>query len=147
MNNKVENKDPSTQRESFTELLGKLAANAAEVFHDEIELVIQGIHEKVRVVRSGVLTVATGAVHQFCRIPVSLRCIDHRTHLLHGPRHCGACDRSGACFNRCRHCLHRLQEIEEINYHKKQCEHLKGVQGMTEREHPSKHKGSGYRAQ
>ena len=65
MNNKAENKDPSTQRESFTELLGQLAANAAEVFHDEIELVIQGIHEKVRVVRSGVLTVATGAVISF----------------------------------------------------------------------------------
>jgi hypothetical protein len=65
MNNKVVNKDPSTQRESFTELLGQLAANAAGIFHDEIELVIQGIHEKVQVVRSGVLTVATGAVISF----------------------------------------------------------------------------------
>jgi VIT1/CCC1 family predicted Fe2+/Mn2+ transporter len=65
MNNKVVNKDPSTQRESFTELLGQLAANAAGIFHDEIELVIQGIHEKVRAVRSGVLTVATGAVISF----------------------------------------------------------------------------------
>jgi VIT1/CCC1 family predicted Fe2+/Mn2+ transporter len=65
MNNKAENKDPSTQRESFTELLGQLAANAADIFHDEIELVIQGIHENVRAVRSGVLTVATGAVISF----------------------------------------------------------------------------------
>jgi hypothetical protein len=65
MNNKVENKDPSTQRESITELLRQLVANAAEVFHDEIELVIQGIHEKVKVVRSGVLTVATGAIISF----------------------------------------------------------------------------------
>jgi hypothetical protein len=65
MNNKAENKDPSTQRESFTELLGQLAANAAGIFHDEIELVIQGIHEKVRAVRSGVLTVAAAAVISF----------------------------------------------------------------------------------
>jgi hypothetical protein len=65
MNNKVENKDPAPQRESITELLGQLVANAAEVFHDEIELVIQRIHEKVKVVRSGVLTVATGAVISF----------------------------------------------------------------------------------
>ena len=65
MNNKVVNKDSSTQRESFTDLLGQLAANAAGIFHDEIELVIQGIHEKVRVVRSGVLPVATGAAISF----------------------------------------------------------------------------------
>ena len=65
MNNKVENKGPATQRESITELLGQLVANAAAVFHDEIELVIQRIQEKVRVVRSGVLTVATGAIISF----------------------------------------------------------------------------------
>ena len=65
MTNIVVNKDPSTQRESFTELLGQLAANAAGIFHDEIELVIQGIREKVRAVRSGVLTVAAGAVISF----------------------------------------------------------------------------------
>jgi hypothetical protein len=65
MNNKVVNKDPSTQRESFTELLGQLAANAAGIYHDEIELAIQGIHEKVRAARSGALTVATGAVISF----------------------------------------------------------------------------------
>jgi hypothetical protein len=65
MNNKVENKGPAAQRESITELLGQLVANAAEVFHDEIELVIQRIHEKARVVRSGVLTVATGAIISF----------------------------------------------------------------------------------
>ena len=65
MNNKVVNKDPTIQRESFTELLGQLASNSAAVVHDEIELVIQGIREKVRAVRSGVLTVATGAVVSF----------------------------------------------------------------------------------
>ena len=65
MNNKVVNKDPTTQRESFTELLGQLANNSAARVHDEIELVIQGIREKVRAVRSGVLTVATGAVISF----------------------------------------------------------------------------------
>ena len=65
MNNKVENKEPAKQGESITELLGQLAANAAAIFHDEIELVIQGIHEKVRGVRSGVLAIATGAVISF----------------------------------------------------------------------------------
>ena len=31
---------------SFAELLGQLANNSAAVFHNEIEFVIQGIHEK-----------------------------------------------------------------------------------------------------
>ena len=62
MNNKVVNKEPATQHESFTELLGQLANNSAAVVHDEIELVIQGVREKMRAVRSGVLTVATAAV-------------------------------------------------------------------------------------
>ncbi len=65
MNNKVVNKDPATQRESFSELLGQLANNLAARFHDEIELVIQGIREKVRAIRSGVLTVAIGAIISF----------------------------------------------------------------------------------
>jgi hypothetical protein len=55
------NNRPATQRTYFTELLGQLAHNSAAVFHDEIKLVIQGIRENVRAVRSGVLTVATGA--------------------------------------------------------------------------------------
>jgi hypothetical protein len=62
MNNKAVNKDPTTKRDSFTELLGQLANNLACVVHDEIELVIQGIREKVGAVRGGVLTVATGVV-------------------------------------------------------------------------------------
>jgi VIT1/CCC1 family predicted Fe2+/Mn2+ transporter len=61
MNNKAVNKNPTTQRESFTELLGQLANNSATVFHDEIELVIQRIRKKLRAARSGILTVATGA--------------------------------------------------------------------------------------
>jgi VIT1/CCC1 family predicted Fe2+/Mn2+ transporter len=65
MDNKVITKDPTTQRESFTELLGQLAGNLAAVVHDEIELVIQGIREKGRAVRSGVLTVVAGAVISF----------------------------------------------------------------------------------
>ena len=65
MNNKVVNKDPTTQRESLTELLGQLANNSAAIFHDEIELVVQRIREEVRADRSGVLTVATGAVISF----------------------------------------------------------------------------------
>ena len=65
MNNNAINKDPTTQRESFTELLGQLASNSATVVHDEIELVIQGIREKVRADRNAVLTVATGAIIGF----------------------------------------------------------------------------------
>ncbi|MFH0997503.1 MAG: phage holin family protein [Pseudomonadota bacterium] len=65
MNNKVVNKGAATQRESLTELLGRLANNSAAVVRDEIELVIQGIREKERNVRSGVLTVAAGSVFIF----------------------------------------------------------------------------------
>ena len=68
MNNKVVNKEPTTQRESFSELLGQLANNSAKVVHDEIEFVIQAIREKVRAVRSGVLMVATGAVISFAAL-------------------------------------------------------------------------------
>ena len=115
MNNKAVNKDPTTQRESFTELLGQLANNSAAVVHDEIELVIQGVREKVEGRSQRSLDGRDRSGHRFCRIPVSLRCIDHRTHFLYGPRHCGACHWSGACFHRCRHCLHRLQAIEAID--------------------------------
>ena len=65
MNNNMANRDPATQRESLSELLGQLASNSAAVVHDEIELVIQGIREMVRAVRSGVLTIAIGAVISF----------------------------------------------------------------------------------
>ena len=65
MNNNVVNKDPATQRGAFPELLGQLVNNATSMFRDEIELVVQGIREKVRAVRSGVLIVATGAVISF----------------------------------------------------------------------------------
>jgi hypothetical protein len=65
MTNKVVNKDSTTKHESFTELLGQLANNSATVVHDEIKLVIQGIREKMRAVRSGILTVAIGAVVSF----------------------------------------------------------------------------------
>jgi len=62
MNNMETKRVPATQRESFTELLGQLASNSSTMVHDEIELVIQGIREKERDVRSAALTVATGAV-------------------------------------------------------------------------------------
>jgi len=65
MNNNVVNKKPATQRESFTELLGRLVSNSAAVVHDEIELVIQRIREKMKAVRGGVLTVAIGSVISF----------------------------------------------------------------------------------
>jgi VIT1/CCC1 family predicted Fe2+/Mn2+ transporter len=65
MNNNVANKDPTTERESFSELLGQLANSLAGRVHDEIELLIQGIRENVRAVRSGVLTIATGVLIGF----------------------------------------------------------------------------------
>jgi VIT1/CCC1 family predicted Fe2+/Mn2+ transporter len=68
MNNGVVNKEPATQRESFTELLGQLANNSAAVVHDEIELVIQVIREKAAAARRGVLTIVTGAVISFAAI-------------------------------------------------------------------------------
>ena len=64
-NNRVVNKEPATQRESFTELLGQLAKNSAAVIHDEIELVIQRVRETVRAARGGVFSIATGAVIVF----------------------------------------------------------------------------------
>ena len=65
MNNKAVNNDSKIQRESFTELLEQLTSNSAALVHDEIELVIQGIREKVRAVRSGVIIVAIGTVISF----------------------------------------------------------------------------------
>jgi len=65
MNSKITDRNPAAQRESLTELLGQLAGKSAVVVHDEIELVIQGIREKVRAVRRGVLTVAAGAAISF----------------------------------------------------------------------------------
>ena len=65
MSNQAVNQDLTTQRESFTELLGQLATHSAAVVHDEIDLLIQGVREKVRAVRSGALTIAIGAVIGF----------------------------------------------------------------------------------
>ena len=65
MNIKAVNKDPATRHESFTELFEQIASNSAAVVHDEIELVKQVVREKMRAVRSGVLTVATGAAIGF----------------------------------------------------------------------------------
>jgi hypothetical protein len=65
MNIDVENKDPAAQRESFSELLGQLFKYSAVMVHDEIELVIQGIREKVRSIRNGALMVASGVFISF----------------------------------------------------------------------------------
>jgi len=62
MDNKEVNNDSTAHRESFTELIGRLANDSAAVFHDEIELVSQGIREKMVAARSGALTIVTGAV-------------------------------------------------------------------------------------
>jgi hypothetical protein len=65
MKNKVVNKDPTTLRDSFSELLGQLANTSADVVRDEIELAIQQISEKATAVRSGILTVAIGTAINF----------------------------------------------------------------------------------
>jgi len=62
MNNKAVKQDPTTQRESFSELLEQLAKNSSAVVHNEIQLVIQRISEMVNAVRSGVLLIVTVAV-------------------------------------------------------------------------------------
>ena len=56
------NTNPSAQRESVSALLGQVILHCAAVIHSEIELVIQGIREKVVAVDSGALTLLTGAV-------------------------------------------------------------------------------------
>jgi hypothetical protein len=61
MNNKLVYKDTRAQRDSFSELLGQLANNSATVVHDEIELAIRGIREKMTAGGSGVITVVIGA--------------------------------------------------------------------------------------
>ena len=65
MNSKVENRRPKSEIITFTELLGQLANNLAALIHNEIELMTQGVREKVGVVRSGVLIVAIGVVISF----------------------------------------------------------------------------------
>jgi len=62
MNNKAVKQDPTTQRESFSELLEQLAKNSSAVVHNEIQLVIQRISEMVKAIRSGVLLIVTVAV-------------------------------------------------------------------------------------
>jgi|SRR5665647_1302264 len=61
MSNKSVDKDAGAQNESFSELLVQLAKSSAVVVHDEIELVIQRVHEMVKAARNGVLLIATGA--------------------------------------------------------------------------------------
>lgn len=65
MEHKALTKDAVHERESLTDLLSQLASNSAAVVHDEIELVIQKGREKVRLVRSGVVTMAVAGVIGF----------------------------------------------------------------------------------
>ena len=67
-NNKVVKQDPTTQHESFSELLEQLAKNSSAVVHNEIQLVIQRISETVTAVRGGVLLIVTGAVFSFAAV-------------------------------------------------------------------------------
>jgi hypothetical protein len=62
MDNKMVNTDPTTRRESLTELLEQLATNSATMVRDEIQLVIQGIREKLMAFRTGAIIVVIGAV-------------------------------------------------------------------------------------
>jgi hypothetical protein len=52
----------SLQRESFGELLGQLANNSAALVRDEIALAKQEMSEKLSAFKSGVITIAAGAV-------------------------------------------------------------------------------------
>jgi hypothetical protein len=65
MNNEMVTQEPTTERKSISELLGQLAKNSAAVVHDEIQLVVQRIREKVMAASSGALLVVTGAVIGF----------------------------------------------------------------------------------
>lgn len=65
MNNNMIKQDPTTQRESFSELLGQLAKNSAAVVRDEIQLVIQRMSEMIKGALSGVLLIVTGTLISF----------------------------------------------------------------------------------
>jgi uncharacterized membrane protein YqjE len=65
MINTIVNKEPATQRKSFTELLGQLVKNSVAVVREEIELVIQRMCEKLEAVRGGVILLAIGAAISF----------------------------------------------------------------------------------
>jgi Putative Actinobacterial Holin-X, holin superfamily III len=54
--------DMNISRSTIGELLGQLANNSASLVRDEIALVRQEMGEKVKSFRSGVVTVAVGAV-------------------------------------------------------------------------------------
>ncbi|MDZ7581679.1 MAG: phage holin family protein [Deltaproteobacteria bacterium] len=97
---------------------GQLAKTSADVVHDEIELVILKISEKAAACsgQAGVITVAIGTVISFAAfMSLSAALIIWLTHYMAASGRGGACQRSGACVNRCRHCLHRLQAVEEID--------------------------------
>ena len=65
MSNKSVSQDAAAQNESFTELLAQLAKSSAVMVHDEIELVIQRVHEFVKTSRNGVVLIVTGSVIGF----------------------------------------------------------------------------------
>ena len=60
--------DESMSRESIGELIGQLANNSAALVRDEIALAKQEMSEKVKSFRSGVVTVAVGAVVGFLAV-------------------------------------------------------------------------------
>lgn len=68
MRDKVVNKDPTPRHESVNELLGQLAKNLVGMVHDKIDLVTQGIQERIKTVRGGVIIITVGGVICFVAI-------------------------------------------------------------------------------
>jgi hypothetical protein len=56
------NRYPAAGRASFTDLLRQLAGNLTALIHNEIELIAQGVREKARHIRIGILLIAVGSV-------------------------------------------------------------------------------------
>lgn len=58
----VKEKESRSERESFRDLLAQLANGSAALVRDEIDLVKQEIFEKIRSLRTGVISIVVGAV-------------------------------------------------------------------------------------
>jgi hypothetical protein len=108
MDNKIVNTDPTTRRESLTELLEQLATNSATMVHDEIQLVIQGIREKLAAFRTGAIIVVIGAVIIFAAFmylcaALIIGLTSYMPLLIAALGYC-----SSACYSWGYHCLHRV---------------------------------------
>lgn len=68
MNNKLENNTGITEPESLPELLRQLAKSSATVIHDEIELVIQRLRDKLSAMQQAAIFIATGVAIGFAAL-------------------------------------------------------------------------------